>query len=206
MKLYHSPFSSNALKARVTAHHLGIEPELVTIDLAKGEQRRPEFMAVNPNGKVPVLVDDDFVLSESQAIMAYLADKTPGQTLYPTELRARAEVNKWMFWSANHWGPSISQINWERLVKKFLGMGEPDEAVVAKAVTMFHDFAKVLDSHLEKREWLVGNGVTLADIAVGCPLMVAVPAQLPLASYANLQAWFARVQELPAWKAVAPRG
>lgn len=205
MKLYDSPFSSNAFKVRFAAHHLGIEPELVNIDLAKREQRNPEYLAVNPNGKVPALVDGDFVLSESQAIMAYLADKTSGQTIYPTDLRARAEVNQWMFWSANHWGPAISQINWERMVKKFLGMGEPDAAVVAKAEAMFHDFAKVLDAHLEKREWLAGKGVTIADIAVACPLMVAVPAQLPLEPYANIRAWFARVQELPSWKATAPR-
>lgn len=200
MKIYHSPFSSNAMKVLMTAHQLGIAPELVLVDLAKGEQRRPEFVALNPNGKVPLLVDGDFVLSESQAIMAYLADKTPGHTLYPTELRARAEVNKWMFWSANHWGPAISMINWERMVKKFLGLGDPDPALVARGEGLFHELAKVLDSHLAGRDWLAGESVTLADISVGCPLMVAVPAQLPLASYPNVQRWFARVQALDAWK------
>ena len=200
MKIYHSPFSSNSMKVRMTAHELGIALELVHVDIAKGEQRKPECVALNPNGKVPLLVEGDFVLSESQAIMAYLADKTPGHMLYPTELRARADVNKWMFWSANHWGPAISMINWERMVKKFLGLGDPDPAVVARGEALFHDFAKVLDAHLAGREWLAGESLTLADIAVGCPLMVAVPAQLPLASYPNVQRWFARVQALDAWK------
>jgi glutathione S-transferase len=203
MKIFHSPYSSNARKALVTAYHLGIEPELVHIDIGKGEQRKPDFVALNPSGKVPVLVEDDFVLPESQAIMAYLADKTPGQTLYPTDLRRRADINRWMFWSANHWGPAISTINFERMVKKFLGLGEPDAAVVARGEGMFHDFAKVLDAHLAKHEWLSGDALSLADIAVACPLMVAVPAQLPLAPYANVQKWFARMQELDAWKKAA---
>ena len=184
----------------MTALQLGLDPERVNVDLTKGEQRKPEFLSLNPSGKVPVLVDGDFVLSESHAIMMYLADTTPGQTLYPTELRARADVNKWMFWSANHWGPAIATLNWERLVKKVLGLGEPDAAQVARGETLFHDFAKVLDAHLANREWISGKNVSLADISISCPLMVAVPVQLPLVPYANIQKWFARVQELESWK------
>ena len=200
MMIYHSPFSSNAKKVLMTALQLGLDHERVNVDLSKGEQRKPDFVALNPNGKVPVLVDGDLVLSESQAIMAYLADKAPNQTLYPTELRARADVNRWMFWSANHWGMAISMLNWERQVKKFLGLGDPDPAQVARGETMFHELARVLDVHLAKREWISGNSLSLADISVGCPLMVAAPAQVPLATYANIQRWFARVQELDSWK------
>lgn len=200
MKIFHSPFSSNAKKALMTALQLGLSLERVNVDLPKLEQRKPEFLALNPNGKVPVLVDGDFVLTESQAIMAYLADATPGQTLYPTELRARADVNRWMFWSANHWGPAISILNWERQVKKIVGQGDPDPSQVARGEALFHDFAKVLDAHLSDREWISGKALSLADISIGCPLMVAVPAQLPLAGYANIQKWFARLQALDAWK------
>ena len=203
MKIHHSPFSSNARKALMTAIQLGVDFDPVLVDLAKGEQRKPDFLALNPNGKVPVLVDGDFVLFESQAIMAYLADKTPGQTLYPTDLRARADVNKWLFWSANHWGPSIAIFNWERVVKKFLGLGEPDAGHIARGEALFHEFAKVLDAHLADREWISGKGVSLADIAIGCPLMVTVPAQIPITPYANIQKWFARVQELDSWKKTA---
>lgn len=65
---------------------------------------------------------------------------------------------------------------------------------------LFHDFAKVLDAHLENRQWLSGDRLSLADISVGCPLMVEVPAELPLAAYANIKRWFARVQNLDSWK------
>lgn len=203
MKIHFSPFSSNARKVLMTARELGLAPELVLVNLAKGEQRKPEFLALNPNGKVPLLVDGDFALSESQAIMAYLADTTPGQTLYPPDPRARALVNQWMFWSANHFGPAISMINCERVVKKMIGQGPPDEEMVARGEALFHGFAKILDAHLADRIWLCGGALSLADISVGCPLMIAVPAALPLEPYAHLRAWFARVQERDSWRSTA---
>src|SRR5690349_3867301 len=95
MRLYYSPFSPNARRALMTATHLGVPVERLLVDLRKGEQKRPEYLKLNPNGKVPTLDDDGFVLWESRSIMMYLCDKTPGQTLYPSELRARADVNRW---------------------------------------------------------------------------------------------------------------
>ncbi|WP_394847290.1 glutathione S-transferase family protein [Pendulispora brunnea] len=200
MKLYFSPYSFNSRKALMTALQLGLAPEVIHVDLAKGEQRKPELLAMNPNGKVPVLVDGDFALNESQAIMAYLADRTPGQTLYPTELRARADVNRWLFWSSNHWGIAISMINRERVVKKLIGAGDPDPAQIERGEGFFRDFAKVLDAHLAKREWMSGNAISLSDIAISCPLMVAKMAELPVAEFPNIEAWFARIQTLDAWK------
>src|SRR5690349_7727593 len=129
MRLYHNPFSANARRAVMTALELGTKLELVTVDLAKGEQRKPEFLRMNPNGRVPVLDDDGFFLTESHAIMIHLAEKTPGQTVYPTELRARADVNRWLFWSAHHFMPAVSILNWERFVKGLLKLGEPDPAL-----------------------------------------------------------------------------
>src|SRR5262245_37217357 len=120
MRLYHHPMSSNARRARMTAIHLGTKLDLVVVDLGNGEQRRPDFLRLNPNGQVPVLDDDGFVLTESHAIMQYLADTTPGQTLYPEDVRARADVNRWLFWSAYHFQPAISVLGWERVVKPMI--------------------------------------------------------------------------------------
>lgn len=203
MKLYSSPFSSNARKVLFTAAELGLAPEIVTVDLPKGGQRKPDYLALNPNGKVPVLVDGDFTLTESQAIMGYLVDKAESYALYPRDLRVRADVNRWMFWSANHWGVAISMVNWEKGVKRILGLGDPDPAVLAKADVLFKDLATTLDAHLAGREWLVGNDITLADISVGCPLMVAPMIGLPVAEYPNVAKWFERFQAREAWKKAA---
>lgn len=200
MRLYHHPMSSNARRAVMAALHLGTTLDLVLVDLAKGDQRQPEFLARNPNGKVPVLDHDGFILTESHAIMQYLADETPGQTVYPQERRARADVNRWLFWSAHHFQPSISVLGYEHMVKGFRGLGAPDPAMVSYGEGLVTTCAKVLDAHLADRTWVARDHLTLADLALAAPLMATVPAKLPVGSFVHLQRWFARVQELEAWK------
>ncbi|HUJ73871.1 MAG TPA: glutathione S-transferase family protein [bacterium] len=205
MNLYTFVMSPNARKARMAALLLGTSMELVTVDLAKGEQRKPEFLKINPNGRVPVLEDEGLVLWESNAIMAYLADKKPGNTLYPSELRARADVNRWMFWAASHWSPAFGALNFENSLKRLFNLGDPDPAQVKRQEDFLRTFAAVLDGHLAGgRQWLCGPALTLADIAVGVPLMMTARAKAPVQSYANLQAWFGRVQALDAWKQTEP--
>jgi glutathione S-transferase len=202
MRLYHHPISSNARRAVMTAHHLGLPLELVQIDLSSADQRK-HLLALNPNEKIPVLVDGDFILWESCAIMQYLADKTPGQTVYPTELRARADVNRWMFWSAQHFAPAIAIFYWENFIKGLIGAGRPDTIELQRGLIELETFAGVLDGHLAQRQWVSGTGLTLADLALAAPLMAAAPGRVPLARYGNLLAWFSRVQELDAWRQTA---
>ena len=210
MRLHHNPVSSNARRAVMTGLHLGLirdtdvgvgpRVELALVDLAKGEQRTPAYLKLNPNGRVPTLEDGTFVLTESHAIMQYLAELTPGQTLYPTETRARANVNRWLFWNAHHFAPAVSVLNWENVVKKFLGRGEPDPKELARGEMLVTQCATVLDAHLTGREWIAEDKLTLADLAIATPLANTVPAKLPVTQYAHIQKWLARVQDLSAWK------
>lgn len=200
MRLYHSPYSSNARRARMAAVHLDLHVELISVDLVKGEQRKPEFLRMNPNGKVPVLDDEGFVLWESHAIMQYLADKTPGQTIYPAENRARADVNRWLFWSAHHFAPAVAILNWENVVKRLIGGGEPDPASVKRGEALVSDLTRVLDAHLAGNRWIAQDRLTLADFAIASPLMAIGPARLPVTDRANLLAWFGRIEALDAWK------
>jgi glutathione S-transferase len=200
MRLYHSPYSSNARRARMTALHLEVKLDLVLVDLAKGEQRSPEFLRINPNGKVPVLDDEGFILWESHAIMQYLADKTPEQTLYPREIHARADVNRWLFWSAHHFAPAVAILNWENVVKRLVGGGEPDPAAIKRGEALVSDLTRMLDEHLAGKSWIAQDRLTLADFAIASPLMAIGPARLPVTDRANLLAWFSRVEALDAWK------
>jgi glutathione S-transferase len=201
MRLYHHPMSANARRARMTAVHLELPVELVLVDLAKGEQRAPEFLRKNPNGVVPVLEDGDFVLTESHAIMQYLADQKPGQTIYPEGAAARADVNRWLFWNAHHFTPAVSVLNWERLIKPMIGQGAADPVEVARGTAGVTRFAGVLDAHLAGKTWIAQDRVTLADLAIGATLQTMVPAQLPVTGCPNVLAWFERVQGLACWKA-----
>jgi glutathione S-transferase len=200
MRLYHHPLSTNARRAVMTAVHLGLKPELVVVDLSKRAQRTPEFLRMNPNGKVPVLDDEGFLLTESHAIMQYLAEGTPGQTVYPSDRRARADVNRWLFWSAHHFQPAITIFNWENLVKGYLGLGGPDRNEIKRGERLLGELAPVLDAQLSGKQWVLGDKLTLADFALATPLSVTESAKVPLKTYANMQAWFERVQELDAWK------
>ena len=200
MRLYHHPLSPNARRAVLTAAHLGLKPELIVVDLGKGAQRTPEYLRMSPHGKVPVLDDDGFILSESHAIIQYLAEGTPGQTVYPSDRRARADVNRWLFWCAHHFQPATGILNWENLVKGKLGLGGPDPNEVQRGERLLGELAPILDAQLSGKQWVLGNRLTLADLALAAPLSVTESAKFPLKTYANMQAWFARVQELDAWK------
>jgi glutathione S-transferase len=204
MRLYHFALSTNARRAVMTAVHLEAKVDLVAVDLARREHLKPDYLALNPNGKVPVLNDDGFVLWESHAIMQYLADKTPGQTVYPQEARARADVNRWLFWSAHHFQPAASVLNWEHNVKAMIGLGAPDPAAVKRGEELIVPLAAVLDQHLVGRTWVAQDKVTLADFALATPLMTMDRARLPVKDRPKLMRWFARVQELDAWKKTNP--
>lgn len=204
MRLYHHPLSSNARRAVMAAlqlaPHLPEPVELVLVDLTQGEHRQPDFLRLNPQGKVPVLVDGDFALTESHAIMEYLAERAPGQTLWPADAQARADVNRWMFWSAQHLMPPVSVLNWERFVKGLTGAGAPDAAREAAGEAECRAALTTLDTHLNGRTWVAGDALSLADLALAAPLMHAQTARLPLDGLPHLAAWAARVQALPAWQ------
>jgi glutathione S-transferase len=209
MRLYHFPLSSNARRAVMTALHLApLLPrpvELVAVDLSKGAQRAPEFLRLNPNGKVPVLVDGDWVLNESCAIMQYLADCAPGQTLWPAEPRARADVSRWMFWCISEFMPPVGVLNFENWIKPMMGAGSPDAARVTQAETELRAAAAVLDAHLAHRHWISGEHLSLADFALAAPMMHTTTSRLPVTDLPHLMAWYARVRELPTWRQTEPQ-
>jgi glutathione S-transferase len=207
MRLYYHPLSSNSRRAVMTAIHLGAPLDLTVVDLLKGEHRTEDFLKLNLNGKVPLLDDGGFLLWESHAIMQYLADVSPGQTLYPGDPQARADVNRWLFWSAYHFTPAVGVISRKRVSKRMVGgSGDPDPAEIARGEALVTAAAGVLDAHLADKQWIAQDTLTLADFAIAAPLMHTTAAQLPVGGFAHLQAWFARVQALEAWKksAVTP--
>jgi glutathione S-transferase len=208
MKLYQHWLSPNTRRVRVVLHALTIPHEEVLVDLFKGENRQPEYLAKNPMGKVPTLEDDGFFLSESYAIMSYLAEKKPS-ALYPSNPRARADVNRWLFWGANHFSPTIGALVRENFLKKVVpAFGAPDPLQIKRQEDEFRVLAKVLDDHLGSRtvarKWLVGQDVTLADLALAAGFNMRERGKLPVENAPHLEAWFSRVAELEAWKATEP--
>lgn len=205
MKLYGFPASPNTWKVRALAAHLKMPLDFEFVDLTKGAQHASPYLALNPTGRTPTLVDGDFKLWESNAILQYIASKNP-TPLYPGDAKSRADIARWQCWGLAHWGAQACQpLTFENLVKKFVNMGPPDAAAVAKAIEAFNTEAKMLDTHLAKQKYLVGEALTIADFSIAAPLFHAEGAQMPLGPYANVRGWFGRVSSLPCWGETAPQ-
>ena len=204
MKLYHFPPSPNSRRVLAVACHLGIEPDLITVQIPQGEQLKPDFVKLNPNHKIPTLVDDEFVLWESSAIMLYLLTKKPGNSLYSDDPVTQADINRWLFWNVAHWSPACGIFIYEYLVKKFLDQGDADPGEIRKGEELYQRYARVLDNHLKGHEWLVGNDLTVADFAVGSVLDLADAAHYPADQYGEINRWYGNIKQLDAWKKSAP--
>jgi len=204
MKLYGFPPSPNTWKVRAVAAHLGLPLELQFVDLTKGAQRTADYLALNPTGRTPTLVDGNFVLWESTAIMHYLAERKASM-LFPNDARTRADIMRWQSWHLQHWSKEACEpLIFQRLVKKIMNIGAPEAAAVEKGTEAFNREAGMLDAHLAKQTYLVGTGLTLADFSVAAPLFYIKEAEMPVAPYRHLRDWFARVSDLPAWRDTAP--
>src|SRR5829696_909984 len=154
MKLYQFALSPNCQKVVALAHEVGLPLERVHMNVFKGELRTAEFLSKNPNGKIPVLEDDDFVLWESNAMLGYIATKAGRADLAPTSPRERANVDRWLAWHNAHFGPAVGKVAFERIVKKLGGLGEPDEGMIKKGTEEFAVLADVLDKNLSGKEYL----------------------------------------------------
>lgn len=204
MKLYINPLSPNVRRVRLTAAVLGLQLEEKKLDFTKGEHKNPEYLALNPNGAVPTLVDGDFVLTESRAIMQYLASKKPESGLLPRDEQARADVTRWQFWDSSHFSPQLGTLAFERLLKGMMGLGEPDQRKIDDALTGFRRFGAVLNKRLDGKQHVVGNSLTIADLTIASSLMYAKQCDAPLGEFPNIQSWFGRISDTDAWKKTNP--
>ena len=192
MKLYQIPFSPNCQKVVALAHEVGVPLELATVEVFKGGSRTPAMLAKNPNGKLPILEDGEFVLWESTAMLAYIAAKAGRVDLAPTTPRERAEVDRWTSWQLAHFGPAIRKVAFERIVKKLAGLGAPDEAAVKAGMEEFATTASVFEQSLGTKEYVCGR-LTIADFALAPYAALTASCGLDLGAYPKASAWLGRM-------------
>ncbi len=201
IELYVFPPSPRAFKVMAVANHLDLDWTLRLIDLAKGDQKTPEYAALNPNMRIPTLKDGDYVLWESNAICQYLAAKRPESGLMPKDDRDRADVARWQFWDTAQWEPACVPFIVEYVVKPFVRKaGEPDPTAIAKGTEFFHRAAKVLDDQLKNKKFVTGDKLTVADFALGAPLHYAELAHMPVEPYSEIKRWYGALNALPGWQ------
>jgi glutathione S-transferase len=163
MKLYVLPPSPRAFKVIALKNHLGIECEMHIVDLGKGDQLTPEYVAMNPNKKMPVLEDDGFVLWESNAILFYLASKKPQSGLWPSDVQRQADVLRWLAWESTHWdAESVGMVGFERVSKGVLRLGPADPAFISRGEQNFNRF---LPEPPRSTEWQLNSRRSRASAA-----------------------------------------
>lgn len=189
MKLYQTPLSGHCHRVRLFLSLLGIEHQLVEVNLARGEHKRPEFLKLNPFGQVPVLDDGGVVIGDSNAILVYLSRKYGRDEWLPQAPVEAAAVQKWLSVAAGQlaYGPAAA-----RLVKVF-GARFNAEEVIARA----HALLKLMDGALTGQDWLVGSRPTLADVALYSYISSAPEGDVDLSGYAQVCSWLQRVESLP---------
>jgi glutathione S-transferase len=200
LTLYDGPVSPNARKVRLLAAELGLPLQRIRLSVAKGETRAPDYLARNPNGMIPTLDDDGFVLWESAAILRHLAAKRPECGLLPADPKQSALLDQWLFWWTAQPEPALLRLAWERLIKPYLGQPGNDASIVGDAEAALDRFLPVLDRQLAERDYIIG-ALSIVDFAAGAWLDVA-PATLKLdfGRYANIGAWLAQLRAKPYWR------
>ena len=192
MKLYGFP-PTRSIRVLWMLRELGVDFEFVNVNLVAGENRSQEFLGLNPAGKLPVLVDGDFVLTESVAIVLYLADKYPDKKLVPADPEQRAQLNRWLLFTATE----LEQPLWR--ITRHTNLYPESKRLpgdVALAREEFTAMAGVLDEHMHGRQFVTGSTVTVADFVLAYTLDWANEVRL-LDGFPPLQAYMERMYARP---------
>ncbi len=193
MKLYYHPLSGHAHRARLFLSLIGQNVDLVEVDLAKGEHKQPAFLELNSLGQVPVLVDGETVVQDSNAIMTYLAKKLGKTEWLPEDPIGAARIQRWLSIAAGQiaYGPAAA-----RLVTVFGAKFDTGE-VIGRA----HDLLKVVEQELASRDWLATERPTIADLALYSYIARAPEGNVDLSAYPKVGSWLTRIEQLPGFVA-----
>jgi glutathione S-transferase len=171
----------------------------VYLDFAKGEHKAPAYVALNPNAKVPTLVQGARVTWEADAVVCQLSEDM-GAGLWPHDAARQIETLRWLSWNAQHFTRAGGALFFENIVKQRFGIGAPDAARVAEAQGEFRRWAAVLSDHLKGRKWILGDAPTVADFSVAMALPFAREADIPLREFPEVLRWHDQLNAMEAWR------
>jgi glutathione S-transferase len=194
IKLYNFPRSGHAHRVELMLSLLQLPTELIFVDLAKGEHKQPQYLAINSFGQVPAIDDNGVVLADSNAILVYLAQKYGNGRWLPADPVGAAHVQRWLSAAAGAiaFGPAAA-----RLITVF-GAQLNAEEVIGRA----HNLLKVMELELGKTAYLAGEEPTIADVSAYSYIAHAPEGNVSLDDYANVRAWLARIEALPGFVAM----
>ena len=186
--------SVNVQKVVWCADELGLAYERIDVGGAFGGNRTPQYLAMNPNGLVPVIEEDGFVLYESNAIVRYFAGRDTRGTLWPGDLRKRADADRWMEWQSTSFTPAMRDAFWQLIRTP---AEKRDAAAVEASRAEGEKLAAILDAHLARNRYLTDHGFTAADIVVGCAAHRWLNLPLARAPRPHLERWYGELKSRP---------
>ena len=194
MRLYDSLISGNGYKIRLLLSMLGRACDRIEVDILRGESRTPDFLALNPDGRIPLLVlDDGRALAESNAILYYLANGTP---YFPSDKFTQASVVQWMCFEQYSHEPYIAVA---RFWREHLDMTPEREAALAEKTIQGNKALDVMEGHLDDRDWFAGDVLSIADMALYAYTHVADEGGFNLAPYPAIRGWLGRIASAPGY-------
>ena len=195
LKIWGRLSSVNVQKVVWCADELGLAYERIDVGGKFGGNDSSRYLAMNPNGLVPVIEDEGFVLAESNAIVRYLASRHRAVSLWPEDVRARAQVDRWMEWQSTEFTPAMRDAFWQVIR---VAPESRDAAVVEASRKKSERLAGILDAHLAGSRFVAGESFTLADIVNGCAAHRWLHLPLPREPRPHLERWYAELRSRPA--------
>ena len=199
LKIWGRVNSVNVKKALWAAEELGLKYERIDAGMEHGVNKTPEYLKMNPNGLVPTIDDDGFTLWESHTIVRYLAAKHGAGTLWPTEAKPRADVDRWMDWTYSFSREFQRPVFWP-LVRT--PPEKRDQKAIAEAVKKCGEMLGIVDATLAGRKYLGGSAFTMGEIPLGCHVQLWMRLPIERPRQPNLEAWFGRLCERPAYRKI----
>jgi glutathione S-transferase len=202
--IYATPLSANGRKVLAVCRQLEMDAEIRLVNVYQGEGRTSEYLAINPSGKIPTLVDGKFTLLESNAILMYLAEAHGGCRLWSDEVQTKSRIAQWLFWESAHWQPILSAhlAEWvgHRLLPQHIA--RPRAAPDWNSASL-QPLLKTLEAALGSRRFLTGSELTLADFSVAGMTTYFASSGFPLADFPAISRWYSDMEELDSWRATA---
>ena len=198
MELLLDPITVNCRKVLAGFKLIGADYTIKKIDYFQGEQKSPEYTAINPNQTIPTLRDGDLIIWESNAILQYVSDKVGNDNVYSKDLKIRADINQWLLWESNNWFASCYIYLVENCVKPLLG-DTTDQSILDSEEENFHKLASILDTRLSGSKFMSGEKPSLADVVIAAPMHLHSWAKLPLSNHSNLVRWMTEDIEGQSW-------
>lgn len=188
LKIYGHFFSMPSNKVRLCASYLGLPHEYVHVDLQSGEHMKPEYLEINPAGRVPAIDDDGFTLSQSDAICKYLCALSGPSSFYPADIKNQALVNQWIDFSSQHILQAVARLFFNRVVAKMIGEN-PDEASIKTGDNMLARDLPLMETQLSDNAFICSDKLTLADISLVAAIEPSEMAGVDLSAYPSILKW-----------------